>query len=412
MELPQEPCIRRPPARWVMERARDVATRLAARAQEVEQTRAIPIATMQELHHAGLLTMGIPRALGGMECDLVTQLAVFELLGGACASTAWCLGNHTGDCLILQHTLGERARPYLTAVVEEGAVLAGVSVPAGRTRAVPGGFRASGRWPFVSSSHRARWIFLSTLVPGPPPEAPSGAAEPPPQAHLRLLWVRQGDPGVRIVATWQAMALRGSMSHDVVLEDAFISDEHAPVFHRPAPETPWLPHGPPALRVPQARTWPFVPATMLGIAHAALQDTLAWATTAPMSLGGQPRARMPGHQFAVAEAAMRLEAGRAFVYQEAQALMAKGEAGEPFTRTDAIRWQMADLVAREHAQQAVDRLFAIRGAHGLYEAERFERYYRDVRMGTLLAVQAPDLFRELIGKHLFGIPEDVVPRWG
>ena len=91
--------------------------------------------------------------------------------------------------------------------------------------------------------------------------------------------------------------------------------------------------------------------------------------------------------------------------------MAKAQTMEPFETDDVIRVQMAALVARENAQRAMDRLFSIRGAHGLYEAQNFERYYRDVRIGTLHASSAPDLVRELIGKHLFGIPADVQPRW-
>ena len=73
--------------------------------------------------------------------------------------------------------------------------------------------------------------------------------------------------------------------------------------------------------------------------------------------------------------------------------------------------EMAGLVARENTQKAVDGLFGIRGAHGLFESDNFERYYRDVRTGTLHAVSAPDLAREEVGKHIFVIPSDVQPRW-
>ena len=75
-----------------------------------------------------------------------------------------------------------------------------------------------------------------------------------------------------------------------------------------------------------------------------------------------------------------------------------------FVPNGVARMEMAGLVARENAQKAVDRLFAVRSAHGLFESGNFERYYRCVRMGTLHAVNAPDLMREQVGKHLFGIP--------
>ncbi len=97
--------------------------------------------------------------------------------------------------------------------------------------------------------------------------------------------------------------------------------------------------------------------------------------------------------------------------QEARAIAAKALAGREFVPNDAARMEMAGLVARENSQKAVDRLFAIRGATGLFETGNFERYYRDVRMGTLHAVSTLDLVREEVGKHIFGIPLDVQPRW-
>ena len=108
---------------------------------------------------------------------------------------------------------------------------------------------------------------------------------------------------------------------------------------------------------------------------------------------------------------MAVESGRAFLVEESRSITAKALTGEPFIPEDANRMEMAGLVARENAQKAVDRLFGIRGAHGLFESDNFERYYRDVRTGTLHAVSAPDLVREEIGKHIFGIPSDVQPRW-
>ena len=64
---------------------------------------------------------------------------------------------------------------------------------------------------------------------------------------------------------------------------------------------------------------------------------------------------------------------------------------------------MAGNLARENAQSAVERLFKIRGANGLYETKSFERYYRDVRIGTLPSPSNPDMIRERIGRFMFGI---------
>ena len=73
---------------------------------------------------------------------------------------------------------------------------------------------------------------------------------------------------------------------------------------------------------------------------------------------------------------------------------------------------MAGLVAGENGIKAVDRLFSVRGPNGHFETENFDRYYRDVRVGTLHTVSTADLTREQLGKSLFGVTADVQPRWG
>ena len=150
---------------------------------------------------------------------------------------------------------------------------------------------------------------------------------------------------------------------------------------------------------------------MLGVAQAALDDTINFGKTRSMTVGGGSRGSMPGNQFAVADAAMIIEAGRAYLLQEARSITAKSISGQDFVPEDAVRMEMAGLVAGENAQKAVARLFSVRGAHGLFESGTFERYYRDVRMGSLHAVTAPELVREEVGKYIFGIPLDVQPRW-
>ncbi len=395
----------------LIENAREIAPRLAERAPVAEAERRLPQETVDDLHKAGLLAMNIPKDQGGTEADLATQLVVYETIGGACASTAWVLGNHSALCNRVQGLMGDAARPYMRDVVENGAVIAHAAVPGGTTRIADGGFVTGGRWPFVSGSNVAGIIFLSTMVPGPPPGWSGNGAESPPAAHNRWLFVSPDDPGLHIEETWRAMSLRASMSNDVVVDEIFVPEEQAMVDQRPPPHLPWLPNGPVALRVPlRARVW--MSGMMLGIAQAALDETIDFAMGRKMSIGGQPRTNMPGNQFAVADAAMELESARAFLSQEVRAIMAKAEAGVEFQPMDATRMEMAGLVARENAIKAVDHLFTIRGANGLFETGNFERYYRDVRVGTLHAATSPNLTREQVGKSLFGVPADVQPRWG
>ena len=290
--------------------------------------------------------------------------------------------------------MGEDSHFLIRDVVENGALISHAAIPGGDTKRSSGGFIASGRWPFVSGSNLSTWIFLSTMV----------------EDENRFMIIPTSQQGLTIEPTWQAMAARGSMTNDVLLDKVFVPEGRAPIARRPAPHEPWLPDGPAVLKVPtKARVW--MSGMMLGVAQAALDDTVDFGKARSMTVGGGSRSSMPGNQFAVADAAMAIEAGRAFLVQEARSITDKSRSGQDFVPEDAVRMEMAGLVARENAQRAVDRLFSVRGAHGLFETGTFERYYRDVRMGTLHAVTAPDLVREEVGKHIFGIPLDVQPRW-
>ena len=95
------------PRQDLVEAARKAALRIAGRAQEPDRTRRVPVENIQELHEAGLLTVAIPKEQGGTEADLVTQVALYELIGGACASTAWLMGNHSVLCTRSMGLMGE-----------------------------------------------------------------------------------------------------------------------------------------------------------------------------------------------------------------------------------------------------------------------------------------------------------------
>lgn len=285
------------PREDLVQAAKEAAVRIAERARESDRQRRVPVENIQDLHHAGLLTVAIPKEFGGTEADLVTQVALYEIIGGACASTAWVMGNHSVLCTRALGMMGEASHSLLRDVVQNGALISHAAVPGGETKLAPGGFVASGRWPFVSGSNLATWMFLSTMVPGPPPD---WAGSEPPKAHNRWLMLPTSQPGLTIEQTWMAMAARGSLTNDVILDRVFVAEDRAPVDNRPAPHEPWLPNGPAALKAPtKARVW--MSGMMLGVAQAALDETIEFGKARSMTLGGNTRSSMPGNQFAVAD---------------------------------------------------------------------------------------------------------------
>jgi len=184
MAKSKQPLVLIEPREDLVKAAKEAAVRIAERAPEADRQRRVPAENIQDLHHAGLLTVAIPKELGGTEADLVTQVALYEIIGGACASTAWIMGNHSVLCTRSLGMMGDASHPLLRDVVDNGSLISHAAIPGGETKSAPGGLVASGRWPFVSGSNLSTWMFLSTMVQGPPP---NWTGSVPPQAHNRWL---------------------------------------------------------------------------------------------------------------------------------------------------------------------------------------------------------------------------------
>jgi hypothetical protein len=87
-----------------------------------------------------------------------------------------------------------------------------------------GGYRITGRSPFVSNCHDANWIATTAMVMAADQSRPEGEPETV-MAYLPR-------ESCEIIDTWHVMGMRGTGSNDVAVTDAF---------------------------VPKARTFPFVP---------------------------------------------------------------------------------------------------------------------------------------------------------
>ena len=94
----------------VVERARGLASRIAACADEIERLRRLPDAMVRALHDAGLFRLLLPRALGGAELDPPTFVRVTEALAREDASTASVICQTNGCSMVAAYLAPEAAR--------------------------------------------------------------------------------------------------------------------------------------------------------------------------------------------------------------------------------------------------------------------------------------------------------------
>src|SRR5664280_712801 len=73
----------------VLDAVREVLPALRERAQEAEDLRRVPDASIKSLQEAGWFTMLQPRRYGGLEASPVDFYRGVRLVSSACASTGW-----------------------------------------------------------------------------------------------------------------------------------------------------------------------------------------------------------------------------------------------------------------------------------------------------------------------------------
>ena len=148
-------------------------------------------------------------------------LRVLETLAGVEASVSWLVWNNTLPCFWARF-LDDAGRAQVFG--DPSRLFAGSTRPTGRAVITKGGFRLSGRWSLVSGCELADYLHLISLVH----EDGAPGMLSPGQPDLRVLFIPKGR--YAILDTWHVGGLRGSGSHDVVVDDVLvpIEDSFAP----------------------------------------------------------------------------------------------------------------------------------------------------------------------------------------
>jgi alkylation response protein AidB-like acyl-CoA dehydrogenase len=170
----------------------------------------------------GYLRMPVPVALGGLGAELRDVVAAQRELarwsGSAGLAAAMHLYLTLVQCWRLRRGAPD-AEGVLRRIAGDGLVLAtsGGSdwvCPTTTATEVDGGYRFHGRKRFCSQAPVADVIATSAVV-----------GEPGPDAVVLHAGVPMSAPGVSIVETWDTLGMRGTASHDVVLEGVFVPAE-------------------------------------------------------------------------------------------------------------------------------------------------------------------------------------------
>lgn len=151
-----------PAAVRILSAVRELAPALAARAQELESVRRLPLDLVAELKSIGLFRMLVPRSHGGLELEFPPSVDILAALAAADGATGWSvmIGCESPQLFALL------PRTTFDRIYAGGPdpICAGAFAQQGKAEVEPGGYRASGRWAFASGCPHADWIFGQCVV--------------------------------------------------------------------------------------------------------------------------------------------------------------------------------------------------------------------------------------------------------
>ena len=345
------------------EKAEELLPRLRERAARCEELRRLPDETLCDFHDAKLFRIHQPKRVGGAELEFAAVVTYGALLARACASTAWNWVNFAAHHMMLG-MFPPQAQDEIWGASRDALIASSFVFPAGSARKVKGGYVLSGRWPFSSGVDPSEWNMLAGLA--------RLDDNLPPEQRIFLLKRSQ----YRVIDTWFAGGLRGTGSKDVEATEQFVP-EHltlavADTKGGPTPGSVVNPG--PLYQLPVFALFPYMlSGVALGIAEGLIDDYKPGAGR----MTGARVAEIQSTQIRLGEATAYARASRLVQLAnctEAEQLIAAGRVPEGKVKA---RYRLEGAYAVDWAVRAIDTMFGLYGATGLYESGQVPRAFRD-----------------------------------
>ncbi|MFJ8532166.1 acyl-CoA dehydrogenase family protein [Streptomyces sp. NPDC093591] len=327
---------------------------VAERRAEFEEKRHIPRDVVAAFKRAGIYRASAPKQFGGDALPPAEFLPVIERISVADGSAGWVAS--FGSSLIYLAALPLDTQAELYAAGPD-VVFAGGLFPVQPAERVDGGYRVSGRWRFASGCKGADVLGVGI-------DAGADRAGRPLTAVLR-------PDQVEIAENWDVIGLRGSGSHDLVVNGAVVSRKWtfsrggAPTVDEPLYRYPSVPYAAQVLAV-----------VGLGIARAALDRVIAQGGRAGYTGAPKPAERAT-YRIAVGQAEAQLRSARAFFYEITEEVWSTVEGGDPATTEQASLLRLASTHLASTSFEVVRTAYQLAGIPAIEDGDPMQRYLRD-----------------------------------
>ncbi len=376
----------KPPEIDLVARARALVPLIAAQADEIERTRRLTPPVVAALIDNGLYRALLPKSAGGAEVAVDVFMQMLEEVAKADASTAWCLGQCNVCGMTAAYLEPDAVREIFSgpdSILAWGAI-------AHEVHAVPGGYRATGRWDFASGSRQAKWLGAHVQVveaDGTRRRRPDGAAE----IRTILFPIQRAT----MYDVWDVIGLAGTGTDSYSVDNLFIEEKFAAL--RDEPEA--LRESGPLYKLPTYNVFGLgFAAVSLGVARATLDATIELAR-GKASPGIKAMRDNNAVQGRLGRVEGDLRAARAYLYGTAREVWRDLAGGGQLTGDHRTALRLAATWTIHQATQVVEAAYRMAGATAVFRANPFERRFRDMH-AISQQVQARDNHYEDVGKAL------------
>ena len=377
----------------LVEKATAMLPALKARAIQAETDCKVPDETIRDFQDAGFFKILQPKRWGGYEMDPEAFYAVQMKVAEGCMSSAWVLGVvavHNWQLALFD------AQAQADVWSEDATTLISSSyMPRAQVTPVEGGYRISGRWGFSSGVDHCDWVFLGGLVPDPEGGAPD----------YRTFLVPRAD--FEIDHNWDTLGLRGTGSHDVTVEDAFVPAYRT---HRSkdgfAATSPGLKvNDAPLFKLPFGQIFVrAVSSSSIGALQGALDAFVDYAQVRVSSNTFSRTAEDPDVQLVIAETKSAIDEMKTTLNRNFGVLMGKTRAGEPLDLDERLLFRFQSGQILERCSALISRMFYSCGALGIYRTGPICRTFADIHSGrTHIANNSAATGRNM-GAVMLGLP--------
>jgi alkylation response protein AidB-like acyl-CoA dehydrogenase len=333
------------------------------------------------LKDSGLVEAGVPTDLGGGGADVDELAAMLRILGYHCGSTALAFAMHTHQVAIpawrWTHQKAAPVEPLLRKIAAERVLLLSSGGSdwiggAGKAEKVEGGYRITARKVFASGAPTGALLMTSAIL--------EGDGETPMVLHFG---VPMNSPHVKILDTWRTLGMRGTGSHDILIEGHVVPDA-AVALRRKAGE--WHP----LFQIIATIAFPLIYSVYVGVAERARD----------IAIGVAKRKQPNLHTITIAG---RMETELAAARLAVESMLAAVRLNAPSAGT-VNQVMIGRRLVERHAIAAVELAMELAGA-GFYRAAGLERRFRDIQASRYHPLQSGPQ-AEYAGAMALGLPTD------